>query len=49
MLTTIRVKVNDALVDNNLTITTESTEMGDGGTIDLEGDGGTETPVDPNP
>lgn len=49
MLTTIRVKVNDALVDNNLTITTESTEMGDGGTIDLEGDGGTETPVVPNP
>lgn len=49
MLTTIRVKVNDALVDNNLTITTESTEMGDGGTIDLEGDGGTKTPVDPNP
>lgn len=49
MLTTIRVKVNDALVDNNLTITTESIEMGDGGTIDLEGDGGTETPVVPNP
>jgi hypothetical protein len=49
MLTTVRVKVNDALVDNNLTVTTENTEMGDGGTINLEGDGGTETPVNPNP
>jgi|LSQX01.2.fsa_nt_gb hypothetical protein len=49
MLTTIRVKVNDALVDKSLTITTESTEMGDGGTFDVEGDGGTDTPIDPNP
>ena len=49
MLTTIQVKVNDALMDNSLTLTTEDAEMGDGGTINLEGDGGTETPVDPNP
>lgn len=49
MLTTIRVKISDAQLDNSLTLTTESTEMGDGGTIELEGDGGIDTPVDPNP
>ncbi|MCI1686282.1 MAG: hypothetical protein LKI65_01770 [Prevotella sp.] len=47
MLTTITVKVNDATIKNGISINTESTSMGDGGSVTINGGSSDSTKVNP--
>lgn len=48
-LTTIQIKINENTKDTGLDITTESAELGDGGTVNIDAGSSTTTPIDPNP
>ncbi|GAA6530352.1 hypothetical protein LPYR103PRE_23250 [Segatella asaccharophila] len=47
MLTTITVKVNDATIKNGISINTESTSMGEGGSVTINGGSSDSTKVNP--
>jgi hypothetical protein len=48
-LTTIQIKISETTKDTGLDITTESAELGDGGTVNIDAGSNTTTPIDTNP